>query len=164
MLVELAVPYADVRAGDLSLAFDAAPERALEVLERTIGGVAVELRLLGCSHQALVDGGATLSETVACRPGVPPGLPASHAAGAYGFRARVERLAPDAYAQRAGELTAAAAADPCGLVGVFPGPALAFTAMRLREGPGGRGAAWTTWHGYPQTGELVVTESVLGVA
>ena len=61
---------------------------------------AIELRLLGCSHQALVDGGAVLSETVACVPGVAR-LAARRAAptARYGFRARVERLAPDAYAR-----------------------------------------------------------------
>jgi hypothetical protein len=161
MLIELAVPYADVCAGDLSLVLDAAPAPALEVLRRRAGGVDVELRLLGSSHQALVEGGARLSETVSCRPGPGPGLPASHAGEGYTFRARVERLEPAAYARRAAALTRAAAADPWGLAGVFPGPGLAFTALRLREAADGEGAAWTTWHGYPQTGELVVTDSVV---
>jgi hypothetical protein len=169
VLVELAVPYADVRAGDLSLSFGAPPEPALEVMERTVGDVVVQLRLLGCSHQALCRPApvsppaadeAPFSETVACRPGRPGGLPDSHAAGRYRFRARVERHGPEAYAAHARALAAAAAADPDGLAGVFPGPALAFTALRLREAPGG-GATWTSWHGYPQTGELVVTHSVL---
>ena len=164
MIVELAVPYADVRARDLVLALDAPRAPALEVRRLRTGGLEVELRLLGCSHQILVEDGARLSETVACLPGRAGGLPEAHAAGSYGFTARVEQHGPGTYEPRARALLAAAAADPAGLAGVFPGAGLAFTALRLRERPGGEGAAWTTWHGYPQTGELVVTESHLGRA
>jgi hypothetical protein len=159
MLVELAVPYADVRAGDLVLALDAPRIEALEVLRVRAGGLDVELRLLGSSHQAFVEDGRLLAETVACRPGHEGGLPPRHAAGGYAFAARVEALAGPDYERRARSLLASAAADPSGLAGVFPGSGTAFTALRLREAPGG--AAWTTWHGYPQTGELVITESRL---
>ncbi len=163
MLVELSVPYADVRAGDLALTLDAPPEPALDVLACVVGGVELELRLLGCSHQALAgEGGALLSEMVACRPGSPPGLPARHDRPGYRFTARVERLVPRAFELRARALIGAASADPAGLVGVFPGPGPAFTALRARSVRGAAGgAAWSTWHAYPQTGELVVTESVL---
>lgn len=169
MLVELSVPYADVRAGDLALTLDAPPEPALDRLACVVGGVELELRLLGCSHQALAGGGALVSEMVACRPGAPAGLPARHDRPGYRFAARVERLSPAAFATRARAVIEAASADPAGLVGVFPGPGPAFTALRARPAPardGGPGAAWSTWHAYPQTGELVVTESVLrpGVA
>lgn len=159
MLVELTVPYADVQARDLSLALGAPRQAALEVLRRRVCGLDVELRLLGCSHQAVVEDGALLSETVACLPGSAGGLPASHSAGGYTFAARVERHAGAAFEARAAELLQAAADDPAGLAGVFPGPGTAFTALRLRAVEGG--AAWTTWHGYPQTGELVITESRL---
>ena len=163
MLVELSVPYADVRAGDLSLTLDAPPEPALDRLVCVVGGVTLELRLLGCSHQALAGaGGARLSEMVACRPGTGAGLPARHARPGYDFTARVERLEPGAFAVRAQALIEAASADPAGLVGVFPGPGPAFTALRARPAEGGTGGAtWSTWHAYPQTGELVITQSVL---
>ena len=162
MLVRLELPYADVCAGDLSLRLDAPRRAGLETLRVTAGGFEIELRLLGSSHQAIVDGDR-LCETVACGTGPAPGLPARsrrRAAGmAYSFGARVIQLDPEAYSRRARELTAGAAADPRGLIGVFPGREGAFTSLQVVERPGG--AAWVTWHGYPQTGELVRTRSAI---
>jgi hypothetical protein len=153
MLIRLELPFADVRAGDLVLALGEPAQPALETL--TVGRV--ELRLLGCSHQVLVDGGEALSETVACLPGVPGDLPDGAAAGRYAFAARVERLDAPAYEARAAGLLAGAASDPATLAGLFPSEgATAFTVLRLREG-----LAWETFHGYPQTGEIVVTEGRL---
>ncbi len=168
MLIELHRPYVDVSAGDLSLTLGLAAAPALEVLEvHTGGGPAIELRLLGFSHQVLVDGGRELSETVACVPGVAGTLPRRRSDGAYRFGARVERLAPDDYAARAGALIERAGSDRLMLAGLFgdapapaAGPALpAFTALAARSLEGG--VAWTTWHGYPQSGELVITASSL---
>lgn len=173
MLIRVDVPFSDVRAADLALTLGAAPEPALEVLR--VDGI--ELRLLGCSHQAIAAG---VSETVACRPGRSDPLPARVRRGEYAFHARVDRLAPAAYAARARELIANCRDDDRSLVGVFPGYAQAFTALHVlgRRGAGGshrrrmpsRVAAgggppgqitWETWHGYPQTGELVHTRSTL---
>jgi hypothetical protein len=164
VLVRLDLPYADLRAGDLSHALGAEPLPGLETLVAQAGEWRVELRLLGCSHQALVDGGEEICETVACRPGVQGNLPPHRRGGArtgdYAFRARIERLATPAYEARAAGILAVAAHDPRSLVGVFPSDrGAAFTALRLDALPGQ--VAWTTWHGYPQTGELVVTESRL---
>ncbi len=68
-------------------------------------------------------------------------------------------------------MLASVAGDPRALVGVFapsPGaadgplrPAPAFTALAASPSRSGDGIAWTTWHGYPQNGELVVTSSSL---
>jgi hypothetical protein len=174
VLIELRRPYVDVSAGDLSLTLGLAAAPALEVLDVDAGdGLAIELRLLGFSHQVLVGGGRALSETVACVPGVAGTLPQRRTDGGYRFGARVERLAPAAYAARAGCLIERAGADRRMLAGLFadaPGavpaagggavPALpAFTALAARPLDGG--VAWTTWHGYPQSGELVITESCL---
>jgi hypothetical protein len=156
VLIRLDVPFADVRAGELSLTLGAAPEPAVEVLRLSLNGFDVELRLLGCSHQALV---GEISETVACRPGAAGPLPASASAGGYAFRARTTRHDPAGYARRARRAITAAAHDEAALVGIFPGPAHAFTAVRVR--PLADGITWTTWHGYPQTGELVLTTSCL---
>lgn len=156
MLIRLDVPFADVRAGELSLTLGAPPEPAVEALRATVNGFDVELRLLGCSHQALV---GEVSETVACRPGARGPLPPRAGAGGYAFRARTTTHEPAGYARRARLAIAAAAQDPAALVGIFPGLEHAFTALRVRPLP--RGIAWTTWHGYPQTGELVVTASRL---
>ena len=156
MLIQLQLPFADVRARDLALTLGAPPEPALQVLEARVEDLAVELRLLGCSHQVLA---GELSETVACRPGSQGPLPASAETEGYSFRAEVLREDRAGYARRARLLIDAAAPDPQALVGLFPGPADAFTALRLRVSPDA--IAWTSWHGYPQTGELVVTESRL---
>jgi len=160
VLIRLETPFVDVRASDLSLAIGLEPLPALKTLEASIGGWDVELRLLGCSHQAFLRArGISWSETVACRPGVDGDLPERRTErgsfGTYAFHARVEVLDHG----RAAAIAEAASSDPHGLVGVFGRPAGAFTALRLREDAGG--VAWTTWHAYPQSEEIVVTESRL---
>jgi len=169
MLIEVSRPYVDMSAGDLSLTLGAAPAAAIETLRVTAGGYAIQLRLLGCSHQALVENGEELSETVACVPGVRGTLPAERIDGRYSFRARVERHCSEAYAARAAGVLSSVTGDPRALAGVFPSspgagkspPALAFTALAASPSPSGSGVVWTTWHGYPQSGELVVTSSSL---
>ena len=170
MLIEVRQPYVDVKAGDLSLTLGAPVAPALEVLRATLGGHEIELRLLGFSHQALVDGGTRLSETVACVPGVAGLLPPRRKDGGYDFRARVERHAPGAYRARARTVLARAADDPLALAGLFAEPPggyatrdgtmPAFTALAVAPLDAGA-IMWTTWHGYPQSGEIVVTTSRL---
>ena len=163
MLVRLELPYADVAAGDLSLRLDAPGRAGLGTLSLAAGGFVVELRLLG----RLPPGGggrrAGSARRSPARPAPAPGLPSRSRRRAvdvaYDFVARVERLDATAYEQRARALVAAAAADPRGLVGVFPGHDGAFTSLQVLERP--RGAAWVTWHGYPQTGELVRMRSAI---
>ena len=174
MLIEVRQPYVDVSAGDLSLTLGAPAAPALEVLCASLGGHEIELRLLGFSHQALIDGGTRLSETVACVPGVAGLLPPRRTDGSYDFRARVERHDPEAYAARAAAVLARAADDPLALAGLFAEPPgsdasadvvmPAFTALAVAPLGSGRGIAWTTWHGYPQSGEIVVTTSRLSEA
>jgi hypothetical protein len=159
------VPYADAQADALSYALGLGALEALRTLTVQVAGFRCELRILGCSHQVLVNDGELLSETVACLPEHPPGaqpLPAAHAltlaaAAGYRIRSRVEALSgagdPAALIDRH-------RADPRGLVGVFPGHPHAFTALSARELPGG-GVTWETFHAYPQSDELVHTHSVL---
>jgi hypothetical protein len=147
--VALTAPYADVRAADLVLALNAARVPALETLRVDVGGITVELGLLGHSHQICVPG---IVETVACVPGHPGDLPPAHSDGRYAFTATVGPLDDGASA-----IAAAVGADPYGLVGVFAGDA--FTAL-CAEAAGG-GVRWETWHAYPQTRELVHTTGTL---
>jgi Protein of unknown function DUF2617 len=171
MLIEVRQPYVDVSAQDLSLTLGSPAAPALEVLRATVGGFEIELRLLGCSHQALVRGPRGLSETVACVPGVAGSLPPRRTVGGYDFRARVERFAGGGYAARAAAVLAAAGDDPLALAGLFaaaPGaggaarPAMpAFTALAIAPATADGAIAWTTWHGYPQSAEIVVTSSTL---
>ncbi|MDG4834564.1 DUF2617 family protein [Solwaraspora sp. WMMD1047] len=176
MLVTLVTPYADTSAADLGLTLTAPELPALHVVDLPLPGPGDEegarlrLRLLGASHQVVLDGPAgELIETVACLPGRPADLPpvVYDAATGYRFAARVLRLAPAAFSDRIAALRRDLDGDPNALVGVFPGGPDAVTALRARTsgaGPDGtQRVGWHTWHAYPQTGELVETETVVTV-
>ncbi|MET7804456.1 DUF2617 family protein [Micromonospora chersina] len=161
MLVALDAPYVDTRAADLSLALGGPERPALHVRELTLpGGLRLRLRLLGASHQVIC---GDLTETVACLPGRPPHLPdALHDETAgYRFTATVLRPAGDGLRTRVAALRAELADDPYALVGVFPGDEDAVTALAVRPAPPDGSVAWRTWHAYPQTNELVLTETVV---
>ncbi|MFG2106111.1 DUF2617 family protein [Micromonospora chersina] len=161
MLVALDAPYVDTRAADLSLVLGGPERPALHVREVTLpGGLRLRLRLLGASHQVIC---GDLTETVACLPGRPPHLPdALHDETAgYRFTATVLRPAGDGLRIRVAALRAELADDPYALVGVFPGDEDAVTALAVRPAPPDGSVAWRTWHAYPQTNELVLTETVV---
>lgn len=155
MLTEVAAAYADVSANSLRLALDLPAQPALDCAVVDVGGVTVELRLLGASHQVIA---GAVSETVACLPGEHAALPPRVERPGYAFESTVETLSPAAFRARADAVRAAAADDPLALAGVFPGSADALTALTCRAAPGG-GVAWETTHLYPRTGEAVVTRS-----
>ncbi|MFJ4849112.1 MULTISPECIES: DUF2617 family protein [unclassified Streptomyces] len=174
MLTTLQTAYTDTRAGDLAwcLGMDELP--ALAVLDRELPGIGpaaaaapavhVQLRLLGASHQVLLDSpSGRCSETVACMPGSSTPLPfgvARRVAGwDYEFAARIETLTWGGFAGRAQELLALVADHPNGLAGTFPGDPHAFTAMLVQYSAGS--VLWRTWHAYPQEGRLVATRSRL---
>lgn len=167
MVTRVATAFVDATAASLRLALDLPPQPALGAALVEAGGVAVELRVLGASHQAIAHvRGATLSETVAClKTGAGAALPPEHGRTEgglrYAFASTVEHLPPAGLRERARALRAAAAEDASALAGVFPGSPDALTALRCRPVPGG--VAWETVHVYPHTGELVTTAStVLG--
>ena len=167
MLADLAVAYADTRASQLTWRLGLAPARALATLDVVRHGVRVELRLLGASHQLLVHdstGAVACSETVACDLDAAP-LPrgASAGSGSYRLRTSTTRLEPGAFREHVAALVAALAPRPDALVGRYPGDALAVTALTVEPTDGGR-IAWSSWHAYPQTGELVETSSRLEVS
>ncbi|ASW53029.1 DUF2617 family protein [Plantactinospora sp. KBS50] len=167
MLVDLDTPYADTTAADLSLALDGPVRPALHVLTLEVPPATVRLRLLGASHQVLIEtAGASRSETVACLPGQPPALPREMETddGRYLFRARVLRLEPAELTDRVDTLRATLADDGYALLGVFPGDPCAVTALRLEPECDGHTLRWETWHSYPQTGELVHTETAVTLA
>ncbi|KAB1910771.1 DUF2617 family protein [Micromonospora sp. AMSO31t] len=161
MLVALQAPYVDTRAADLSLDLGGPERPALHVREVTLpGGLRLRMRLLGASHQVVC---GDLTETVACLPGRPPHLPdALHDETAgYRFSATVLRPAGDGLRTRVAALRADLADDPYALVGVFPGDEDAVTALAVRPEPPAGSVSWRTWHAYPQTNELVLTETVV---
>jgi hypothetical protein len=169
MLITLDTPYADTTAADLSFALGLAEQPALGVLDldgsgdrRSSSGPTVSLRLLGASHQVMLRTPVgEWVETVACLPGGPPRLPSSMTDDGYRFIARVLRLAPDEMSARAAVLRRAFAADPDALVGVFPGSPDAVTALHATVGA--TAITWRSWHAYPQTGEMVETETVVNL-
>jgi len=166
MLTTLNTSYTDTRAADLAWALGREPLPALATLDLELSGAKLQLRLLGASHQVLLEEEqASCSETVACIPGSSTPLPlgvAKRVGGwEYEFAARVEELSPDRFAGRAQELLALVSEHPHGLVGVFPGSPHAFTALLAQRHEGH--VHWRTWHAYPQDGQLVATRTRVGV-
>ena len=163
MLSRLAVPFVDARASALSwwLGDDAPP--ALATLVMTGAAGSLELRLLGASHHVVASAGsARCPEVVAC--GSPAtGLPLRHDGGVEGARYRftsaTRTYAPAHLARVARGLRRRAAAAPDALVGVFPGSPHALTVLTGREVA--RGWTWSSWHVYPEAGEVVRTRSRL---
>ncbi|WP_433128103.1 DUF2617 family protein [Micromonospora sp. CA-240977] len=171
MLVSLDTPYVDTCAADLSLTLGGPERPALHVRDVTLpGDVRLRLRLLGASHQVVLTAptpaaGAGLTETVACLPGRPPHLPGAlhDEAGGYLFTATVLHPADGELRARIATLRADLTDDPYALVGVFPGDPDAVTAMAVRTDLPDGSVGWRTWHAYPQTNELVLTETVVAL-
>ncbi|WP_028810493.1 DUF2617 family protein [Streptomyces flavidovirens] len=166
MLTTLKTAYTDTRAADLAWALGREPLPALAVLDLRLDGMLLQLRLLGASHQVLLeDDEGSCSETVACMPGsstpLPLGVAKRLGEWEYEFAARVETLTQGQFAGRAQELLALVADHPNSLAGTFPGSPHAFTAMLAQRYEGQ--VRWRTWHAYPQEGQLVVTRSRVGV-
>lgn len=165
MLTTLHTAYTDTRADDLAWALGREPLPALAVLDLELSGAKLQLRLLGASHQVLLDEKqGNCSETVACMPGSSTPLPLGVAKRLgdweYEFAARVETLSNRSFAGRAQELLALVADHPLGLAGTFPGSPHAFTAMLAQRLDGQ--VRWRTWHAYPQEGRLVITRTRVG--
>ncbi|MFD5097850.1 DUF2617 family protein [Streptomyces albidochromogenes] len=166
MLTTLKTAYTDTRADDLAWALGREPLPALAVLDLQLDGALLQLRLLGASHQVLLEQDeGSCSETVACMPGsstpLPLGVAKRLGEWEYEFAARVETLTRGQFAGRAQELLALVADHPNSLAGTFPGSPHAFTAMLAQRHEGQ--VRWRTWHAYPQEGQLVVTRSRVGV-
>jgi hypothetical protein len=152
--------FADSRAADLSLAYGLAPLPALGSHRVELPGITIELRVLGTSHQVIIGSG---SETVACLTDRAATLPTREETVANGLRfqfaAHTLQLDEIALADRVAGIIQECEADECALVGEFPGSPMAVTALRAWDESGG--AAWRTWHAYPQAGELVETRSIV---
>jgi hypothetical protein len=165
MLTTLQTAYSDTRAADLAWTLGREPLPALAVLDLDLAGARLQMRLLGASHQVLLEEDrGTCSETVACISGsstpLPLGVSKRLGEWEYEFAARVETLSAGSFAGRAQELLALVADHPHGLAGTFPGIPHAFTAMLAQRAEGQ--VRWRTWHAYPQEGQLVVTRTRVG--
>lgn len=166
MHTSISVPFVDTQADDLVWTLDHPVVEPLATRTCRMRGAVVELRVLGASHQAVVrSSGGELVETVACLPGVGGGLPeqgepTATAAGRYLFSSTVHTLSHTDLTRRVEDLHREVADAPGGLLVTFPGDPLAVTALHLSPDTGGP-VRWTTWHVYPQSGELVTTAATL---
>lgn len=166
MLRTLKTTYSDTRADDLAWCLGKEPLPALAVLDLQLGSADVQLRLLGASHQIILDEGrVSCSETVACIPGgrnpLPLGVSKRIGEWEYEFVTRVENLSQESFAGRAQELLALVAEHPYGLAGTFPGSPHAFTALLAQRQEDH--VSWRTWHAYPQERCLVATRTRVGI-
>ncbi|GLU47864.1 DUF2617 family protein [Nocardiopsis ansamitocini] len=168
MRAAIDVPFTDTKAADLawSITHPLIPPLADRVL--SLAGARVELRVLGASHQVLLErGDVRLVETVACLPGLPADLPATATPAVRGvarhdFASSVLHLTPDDFTCAVARIREHLAGRPDALLAVFPGHPLAVTALLALEA--GPVVHWCSWHAYPQTGELVRTSSTTVLA
>jgi hypothetical protein len=155
--IRLAAPYLDTGADDLGFALGLPRHDALAVTETETGGLRVELRLLGASHQVFA---GPVRETVACLPGasrrLPPEVCEELGGWRYRFTAHVEICPPPEFTRRVRLLREETDGRADALCGVFPGAPDAVTALAVQECPG---VGWRTWHTYPQTGHIVATRT-----
>ena len=164
-LPELGGAFVDTRAADLALTLEADDQPALAIRRARFAPFDVELRLLGASHQVVVNGaGPRLRETVACLPGVDPFLPSQWACDDYTFHASVsahDEQALRTFVDRLGDQIRTPNEPSLGLIGSYPGQPLAVTAIRATLDASLPILRWETWHTYPQSGEIVYTTSTL---
>ncbi|MYW01497.1 DUF2617 family protein [Streptomyces sp. SID3343] len=165
MHATLTTSYTDTRAEDLGwcLGLPSLPALAERTVE--LGGLKLELRLLGASHQMMIDpasgGLEPVSETVACVPGAATPLPARAATRLgrweYEFTALTQSFADEDFVARVREIVTLASGHTHGLIGDYPGLPYAVTAMVVERCEAG--AVWSTWHTYPQERRIVSTRS-----
>ncbi|OYO02065.1 hypothetical protein CGZ97_15275 [Enemella evansiae] len=171
-------PFADTRASDLRFSAGKALRRGRRALPTALaecpgpsaGGASCTLRILGASHQVVLDlGDCRWVETLSCgTDGEPVNFPngSVQLIGDWAYACRMELdLAPDA---------AAMAAVSAGLdelqhtvrLGVrFAGDPHARTVIgaSVRRDGATEVLTWETWHLYPQHGEIVHTVSTAQV-
>ncbi|ACY20026.1 hypothetical protein Gbro_0704 [Gordonia bronchialis DSM 43247] len=161
---EIDVAYADTSAAQLGFSLEAPEQPALAECSADFDGITISLRLLGASHQVIVDDGhQRLCETVACLPEMTSALPESYQGSSYYFASHVDVVEADALADLVDDLGTRVAdrrADGLpALLGRFPGEPHAVTA--IISDADAETISWHTWHTYPQAGEVVVTTSVI---
>ncbi|MEV3988522.1 DUF2617 family protein [Streptomyces sp. NPDC049837] len=158
--IALTTPYLDTDADQLSFVLGRPARDALAVRDLTVGGLDVQLRLLGASHQVFA---GPVRETVACLPGVEGGLPDTAAQDFdgwhYRFGAHVERFGAQEFSARVARIRDRSEDHPRALYGVFPGSPEAVTALIVERESAG--LSWRTWHTYPQSRQIVATHTRL---
>ena len=165
MLTELTIAYADTSATALHWSParpDITPLDTLRLPPSGGGAVRLELQLLGASHCAVLDVAVDqLVETVAspaygCRgDALPERRQRTVGPLRYDFVSQIQRLDPTGLSALADRLRAGVRDRQDRLAGVFPGASDALTVLHGATAPSL--ARWSTWHLYPNTGEVVRT-------
>lgn len=177
MIAPLSVPYKDVRASELSWSLEAPDQPPLHSDRHPVGGLDVEVRILGASHQVLVRTAdrarLVCRETVACRDAAPGPLPMAMERDLeegyhYEVRCAVREVDADRFPAWASALRDYAGALPDATIAVFPAVPDAVTAVVVEPLPARlHGVLWRTWHTYPHPGgggDVVATRTVLYLA
>ena len=177
MIAPLSVPYRDVRASELSWSLDAPDQPSLHSGRHPVGGLDVEVRILGASHQILArtaaHGSLVCRETVACRAAAPGPLPVAEERELddgyhYEVRCELRDVDSDNFPAWARALRDYVGALPDATVAVFPANPDAVTAVVVEPLPFRlHGVLWRTWHTYPRAaggGDVVATRTVLYLA
>ncbi|MFD3651969.1 DUF2617 family protein [Streptomyces sp. NPDC058620] len=158
--IALTAPYLDTDADQLAFTLGHPAREALAVRDLTVGGLDVQLRLLGASHQVFA---GPVRETVACLPGFEGGLPDAAAQDFddwnYQFGARVQHFAALEFSKQVAQIRSRSDEHPQALYGIFPGFPEAVTALIVERQS--TGLSWRTWHTYPQSGQIVATHTRL---
>ncbi len=158
MATVLSVPFIDAQPQDLVLSIGLPPQPALatKTFELPVGRL--EMRLLGSSHQVIVEGpSSTFSETVACLNNG-GSLPSESSDDGYRFYSSCMQLG-ERFDTEVADLLNRLEDKTDALTGIFPGHRLALTGIELIESS--EGISWRTWHAYPQSATLVRTDSTL---
>jgi Protein of unknown function DUF2617 len=163
MIVTIDAPYVDTRASALSLMLGAGLRDAIESRHLRVADHVIQVRLLGASHQVVVETGSDpLCETVACGiSGAALPAVADHQgpSWSYRFQAAVSTYAGERFAVAVDQLWHNLASHPNFLGGVFAGSPHAATIVAVTGTDTPARVTWQTWHTYPQTGEIVTTRS-----
>ncbi len=163
-LIEDPQTFADVNASELTLQLNGETREGVARIQVVLGDITIEPVILGSSHQVVVSGsgGLRLVETVAADAGGHP-LPeeATHLDGGidYLFQSQTRHYrSSSAFVRSVGDIRSRCAQDRYeSIVVCSPDSPSALTAVAVeRDRP-----AWTSWHAYPETGEIVRTRSEL---
>lgn len=158
MLTRLAAVRAGVGADSLAFTLDEEALSPLAVLPLRVGGLGVELRLLGSAHQVIA---GPVVETVAALPGRPGPLPYGLEREVVGwthvFTADVYRRGPADFDRATSFLRDYLERRYDAIVGVHADSPGTLSGVLLK--PVRRGLDWRAWHTFPEHREIVVTRS-----
>lgn len=167
MIIDLEVPFTDSSVADLRFLPAAPVLPVLDALEypHPVPGGHLTLRLLGASHQAVVETpDGFYAETVACMPGqgrpVPETVTTTVGPWSFRFSSQVRVLDAGEFSSRCAELRRRAREwENTIMVGEFPGHPDALTFLDASSRLPGYGRGWSTVHCYPEESKMVLTHT-----